>query len=103
MSELTEYLPQVFEYGFDLIIVIVAWHFKDIRGDIKEMNQSVNTLNMNMALMFEKHDTKEKQIESLEKDVRGLRDRMHEINNTYTPKIQLNEERIRMLEKRGSK
>lgn len=102
MEELTSNIPELIDYLFKGVIAIGLYHFKDIKKSMETMTESINKLNLQVARMFEKHDTKEKQIEiinetlhRLEGENKTLREKMHEINNNYTPKIQMHDEKFK--------
>lgn len=107
MEEIQGNLPQVIDYIFKAVIAIGLYHFKDIKQSMDTMTASINSLNLQVAKMMEKHTAKEKQIEiinhaldRLEAENKTLRDKMHEVNNHYTPKIQMHDEKFRSIHTR---
>ncbi len=100
MEELSKHIPEFVDYLFKGVIAIGLYHFKDIKKSMETMTDSINKLNLGMSRMMEKHDNKDKILDEHTKDLRALRDKMHELNNEYIPKIEVNYEKIKHLEER---
>lgn len=100
MDKLPEY-KELFDLAFKAIGLLVAIYIAPIKKSIDNMSSemkglqgSVNELNKNVAVMFQKHDIKDIQIESLTKEVKSLRDKMHDLINNHIVKIQFNGQEI---------
>lgn len=103
MKDISSY-SDLLDIAFKFIGLLVALYIAPIKKSISSMSDemrgmqnSVNELNKNMAIIFEKHDAKEKQLDVLQSDMKSVRNRLHELGNKAT-KMDLNEIRIEKLE-----
>ena len=100
MDKLPEY-KEFLDFAFKAIGILVALYIAPIKksidnmsGEMKGLQGSVNELNKNVAIMFQKHEIKDVQIETLTKEVTGIRERMHDLINNHIVKIQYNGQEI---------
>jgi chromosome segregation ATPase len=110
MKDFSQY-SDLFDILFKLVGVLVALYIAPIKKSIstisdemKGLQGSVNELNKNMAIIFEKHDAKEKQIENLirendkiHEEIGSVRSKLHDLGDKAS-KMDLNEMRIQKLE-----
>ena len=100
MDKLPEY-KEFLDFAFKAIGILVALYIAPIKksidnmsGEMKGLQGSVNELNKNVAIMFQKHEIKDVQIETLTREVTGIRERMHDLINNHIVRIQHNGQEI---------
>lgn len=105
MKDIAQY-SDLIDMLFKIGALFVALYMAPIKKDISRMSDemrglqdSVNTLNQNMALIFEKHENKVKVVDELQKDVRAVRERLHDITNKHLVRIQENKIRLDRIER----
>jgi len=100
MDKLPEY-KEFLDFAFKAVGLLVAIYIAPIKksidnmsGEMKGLQGSVNELNKNVAIMFQKHDIKDVQIKTLTTEVNGLRERIHDLVNNHIVRIQYNSQEI---------
>lgn len=83
-----------------VLIGYVIWSFKSFSIKFDSLINSVNDLNASMKISFLKHDNQEERVKTIEKEVKTLRERHHEIVNNNISKIELNEQKIQELQRK---
>ena len=96
MNNLPNY-SELLDIGFKLVGIFVALYIAPIKKsmdsmskEMKGMQTSIEKLNTNVAVMFEKHDKNEVRLEKLEIESDRNRDRMHYLVNNHIVKIEAN-------------
>ena len=103
MDKLPEY-SDLLDMAFKLVGIFIALYIAPIKKsmdsmsqEMKGMQRSIEKLNTNVAVMFEKHDKNELRLEKLEDESSRTRDKMHDLINNHIVKIELNSVEISVL------
>jgi len=96
MDNLTQY-SDALDMAFKLVGILVAMYIAPIKKsmdcmskEMKGMQTSIEKLNTNVAIMFEKHDKNELRLAKLELESDRTRDKIHDLINNHIIKIEAN-------------
>lgn len=103
MENLSEY-SEALDMAFKVVGIFIAMYIAPIKKsmdsmskEMKGMQTSIEKLNTNVAVMFERHDRNEVRLENLEKESDKARDRLHDLVNNHIIKIELNANEIKTI------
>lgn len=102
IKDYADYIDVAFKFVGIFVALYIAPIKKAIAGiesKMDGMEKSINKLNQNVAIMFEKHDLKDKQIEVLEKEMTRAREKLHDLGNKAAL-IDLNKMRLDKIEEK---
>lgn len=101
MDNLSQY-SDALDMAFKLVGILVALYLAPIKKsmdsmskEMKGMQASIEKLNTNVAVMFERHDRNEVRLETLEKEAIRTKEKMHDLINNHVIKIELNANEIK--------
>jgi len=110
MDNISQY-SDALDMVFKLVGILVAMYIAPIKKsmdcmskEMKGMQTSIEKLNTNVAIMFEKHDKNELRLAKLELESDRTRDKIHDLINNHIIKIEANSlhiEGLRDIIKRG--